>query len=87
MFLPPLPPFSSLPSSPPPPLRPVEKEEQSPLGEMAWDVDQGLIAQLKEQYRKERKGKKGVKSKSCCRPVLHPPSSPSLRFVPLTLFL
>ncbi|XP_005748610.1 striatin-like isoform X1 [Pundamilia nyererei] len=38
-----------------------EKEEQSPLGEMAWDVDQGLIAQLKEQYRKERKGKKGVK--------------------------
>uniref|UniRef100_A0A667XEB2 Striatin n=1 Tax=Myripristis murdjan TaxID=586833 RepID=A0A667XEB2_9TELE len=40
---------------------PVEKEEQSPLGELAWDVDQGLIAQLKEQYRKERKGKKGVK--------------------------
>uniref|UniRef100_A0A4W6DI38 Striatin n=1 Tax=Lates calcarifer TaxID=8187 RepID=A0A4W6DI38_LATCA len=40
-----------------------EKEEQSPLGELAWDVDQGLIAQLKEQYRKERKGKKGVKSK------------------------
>uniref|UniRef100_A0A7N6AHX3 Striatin n=1 Tax=Anabas testudineus TaxID=64144 RepID=A0A7N6AHX3_ANATE len=38
-----------------------EKEEPSPLGEMAWDVDQGLIAQLKEQYRKERKGKKGVK--------------------------
>uniref|UniRef100_A0A7N6C3L5 Striatin n=1 Tax=Anabas testudineus TaxID=64144 RepID=A0A7N6C3L5_ANATE len=36
-----------------------EKEEPSPLGEMAWDVDQGLIAQLKEQYRKERKGKKG----------------------------
>lgn len=27
-------------------------------------MDQGLIAQLKEQYRKERKGKKGVKSKS-----------------------
>uniref|UniRef100_A0A671VR03 Striatin n=1 Tax=Sparus aurata TaxID=8175 RepID=A0A671VR03_SPAAU len=38
-----------------------EKDEQSPLGELAWDVDQGLIAQLKEQYRKERKGKKGVK--------------------------
>ncbi|CAJ1052790.1 striatin isoform X1 [Xyrichtys novacula] len=38
-----------------------EKEEQSPLGELAWDVDQGLIAQLKEQYKKERKGKKGVK--------------------------
>ncbi|XP_027013820.1 striatin-like isoform X1 [Tachysurus fulvidraco] len=27
----------------------------------AWDVDQGLITKLKEQYRKERKGKKGVK--------------------------
>uniref|UniRef100_A0A8C7R6L3 Striatin n=1 Tax=Oncorhynchus mykiss TaxID=8022 RepID=A0A8C7R6L3_ONCMY len=38
----------------------VEKEEQCPMPE-AWDVDQGLIAQLKEQYRKERKGKKGVK--------------------------
>uniref|UniRef100_A0A8C8HNM9 Striatin n=1 Tax=Oncorhynchus tshawytscha TaxID=74940 RepID=A0A8C8HNM9_ONCTS len=36
------------------------KEEQCPMPE-AWDVDQGLIAQLKEQYRKERKGKKGVK--------------------------
>ncbi|XP_030627625.1 striatin isoform X2 [Chanos chanos] len=31
-----------------------EKDEQ-------WDVDQGLISKLKEQYRKERKGKKGVK--------------------------
>lgn len=39
---------------------------------MAWDVDQGLIAQLKEQYRKERKGKKGVKSKFCTRPFVHP---------------
>ncbi|KAK5865484.1 hypothetical protein PBY51_019751 [Eleginops maclovinus] len=38
-----------------------EKEDPSSLGELAWDVDQGLIAQLKEQYRKERKGKKGVK--------------------------
>uniref|UniRef100_A0A7N8XVJ4 Striatin, calmodulin binding protein n=1 Tax=Mastacembelus armatus TaxID=205130 RepID=A0A7N8XVJ4_9TELE len=38
-----------------------EKEDQHPLGELAWEVDQGLIAQLKEQYRKERKGKKGVK--------------------------
>ncbi|KAJ8002223.1 hypothetical protein DPEC_G00177660 [Dallia pectoralis] len=37
-----------------------EKEEQCPLSE-AWDVDHGLIAQLKEQYRKERRGKKGVK--------------------------
>lgn len=41
----------------------VEKEEQSPLSE-AWDVDEGLISKLKEQYKKERKGKKGVKSKS-----------------------
>ncbi|KAG9344264.1 hypothetical protein JZ751_010933 [Albula glossodonta] len=37
-----------------------EKEEQCPISE-AWDVDQGLITKLKEQYRKERKGKKGVK--------------------------
>ncbi|XP_058496743.1 striatin [Solea solea] len=35
-----------------------EKEQQP---ELSWDVDQGLIAQLKEEYRKERKGKKGVK--------------------------
>uniref|UniRef100_A0A4W6DJN6 Striatin n=1 Tax=Lates calcarifer TaxID=8187 RepID=A0A4W6DJN6_LATCA len=53
------PPSSSSPSSSSS-CRPVEKEEQSPLGELAWDVDQGLIAQLKEQYRKERKGKKGL---------------------------
>ncbi|KAM6956752.1 striatin-like [Aplochiton taeniatus] len=37
-----------------------EKDEQGPMSE-AWDVDQGLITKLKEQYRKERKGKKGVK--------------------------
>ncbi|KAM4607638.1 striatin-like isoform 2-T2 [Polymixia lowei] len=37
-----------------------EKDEQGPISE-AWDVDQGLITKLKEQYRKERKGKKGVK--------------------------
>uniref|UniRef100_A0A8C6KF07 Striatin, calmodulin binding protein n=1 Tax=Nothobranchius furzeri TaxID=105023 RepID=A0A8C6KF07_NOTFU len=36
-----------------------EKDEPSP--ELGWDVDQGLIAQLKEQYKKERKGKKAVK--------------------------
>uniref|UniRef100_A0AAZ3RWJ2 Striatin N-terminal domain-containing protein n=1 Tax=Oncorhynchus tshawytscha TaxID=74940 RepID=A0AAZ3RWJ2_ONCTS len=35
-----------------------EKEEQSAMSE-AWDVDQGLITKLKEEYRKERKGKKG----------------------------
>uniref|UniRef100_A0A8C9V267 Striatin, calmodulin binding protein n=1 Tax=Scleropages formosus TaxID=113540 RepID=A0A8C9V267_SCLFO len=38
----------------------IEKDEQCPMSE-AWDVDQGLITKLKEQYRKERKGKKGVK--------------------------
>ncbi|XP_024123331.1 striatin [Oryzias melastigma] len=37
------------------------EEERRPGGELGWDVDQGLIAQLKEQYRKERRGKKGVK--------------------------
>ncbi|KAL4641371.1 striatin isoform X2 [Arapaima gigas] len=37
-----------------------DKEESCPMSE-AWDVDQGLISKLKEQYRKERKGKKGVK--------------------------
>uniref|UniRef100_A0AAZ3QNZ8 Striatin n=1 Tax=Oncorhynchus tshawytscha TaxID=74940 RepID=A0AAZ3QNZ8_ONCTS len=47
-----------------------EKEEQCPMPE-AWDVDQGLIAQLKEQYRKERKGKKGVKMEA----MTFPPTS------------
>lgn len=42
----------------------VEKDEQGSISE-AWDVDPGLITKLKEQYKKERKGKKGVKSKSC----------------------
>nr|XP_057914308.1 striatin-like isoform X1 [Doryrhamphus excisus] len=37
-----------------------DKDEQGPTSE-AWDVDQSLITKLKEQYRKERKGKKGVK--------------------------
>ncbi|KAM4599685.1 striatin-like isoform 1-T1 [Fundulus diaphanus] len=37
-----------------------EKDEQGPVSE-AWDVDPGLITKLKEQYKKERKGKKGVK--------------------------
>lgn len=57
----------------------VERDEQGPISE-AWDVDQGLITKLKEQYRKERKGKKGAKSKSVlsrhhCLPL---PSSPPL---------
>uniref|UniRef100_A0A8C1T4I2 Striatin, calmodulin binding protein n=1 Tax=Cyprinus carpio TaxID=7962 RepID=A0A8C1T4I2_CYPCA len=38
-----------------------EKDEQSPSSE-SWDVDEGLISKLKEQYKKERKGKKGVKT-------------------------
>uniref|UniRef100_A0A3Q2Q3R1 Striatin n=1 Tax=Fundulus heteroclitus TaxID=8078 RepID=A0A3Q2Q3R1_FUNHE len=37
-----------------------EKDEQGPVSE-AWDVDPGLITKLKEQYKKERRGKKGVK--------------------------
>lgn len=41
----------------------VEKDEQGPVSE-AWDVDPGMITKLKEQYKKERKGKKGAKSKS-----------------------
>ncbi|KAM9856756.1 striatin [Aulostomus maculatus] len=70
-----------------------EKEEQPPLGELAWDVDQGLIAQLKEQYRKERKGKKGVKRPNRSKlqdmlanlrdaeelPSMQPPVTPPLR--------
>ncbi|KAG8444228.1 hypothetical protein GDO86_009423 [Hymenochirus boettgeri] len=37
-----------------------EKEDQCPITE-SWNVDQGVITKLKEQYKKERKGKKGVK--------------------------
>uniref|UniRef100_A0A8D0HHR7 Striatin n=1 Tax=Sphenodon punctatus TaxID=8508 RepID=A0A8D0HHR7_SPHPU len=37
-----------------------EKEDQCLMHE-AWNVDQGVITKLKEQYKKERKGKKGVK--------------------------
>lgn len=56
----------------------IEKDEQGPISE-AWDVDPGLITKLKEQYRKERKGKKGVKSKSCqAVPASLPSSSSSL---------
>ncbi|KAM7155388.1 striatin-3 isoform 3-T3 [Molossus nigricans] len=38
-----------------------DKDDLSPATEV-WDVDQGLISKLKEQYKKERKGKKGVKT-------------------------
>lgn len=37
-----------------------DKEELSPSGE-EWDIDHGLITKLKEQYKKERKNKKGAK--------------------------
>ncbi|GAB1297421.1 Striatin-3 [Apodemus speciosus] len=37
-----------------------DKDDLSPTAEV-WAVDQGLISKLKEQYKKERKGKKGVK--------------------------
>ncbi|XP_072187345.1 striatin isoform X1 [Excalfactoria chinensis] len=40
-----------------------EKEDQCLMPE-AWNVDQGVITKLKEQYKKERKGKKGVKRKT-----------------------
>uniref|UniRef100_A0A8C7K067 Striatin n=1 Tax=Oncorhynchus kisutch TaxID=8019 RepID=A0A8C7K067_ONCKI len=35
---------------------PVEEEQTAMSG--AWDMDQGLISKLKEEYRKERNGKK-----------------------------
>ncbi|XP_013365837.1 PREDICTED: striatin-3 isoform X3 [Chinchilla lanigera] len=38
-----------------------DKDDLSSTAEV-WDVDQGLISKLKEQYKKERKGKKGVKT-------------------------
>ncbi|XP_027425456.1 striatin-3 isoform X4 [Callorhinus ursinus] len=38
-----------------------DKDDLSPPTEV-WDVDQGLISKLKEQYKKERKGKKGLKT-------------------------
>uniref|UniRef100_A0AAX7VCU1 Striatin n=1 Tax=Astatotilapia calliptera TaxID=8154 RepID=A0AAX7VCU1_ASTCA len=47
-----------------------EKDEQVPISE-AWDVDPGLITKLKEEYKKERKGKKGVKIES----LTFPPTS------------
>ncbi|CAB1338702.1 unnamed protein product, partial [Coregonus sp. 'balchen'] len=39
-----------------------EEEEQTAMSE-AWDVDPGLITKLKEEYRKERKGKRPNRSK------------------------
>ncbi|XP_069772810.1 striatin-3 isoform X3 [Narcine bancroftii] len=37
-----------------------DKDDFSPSSEV-WAIDKGLISKLKEQYMKERKGKKGVK--------------------------
>lgn len=63
----------------------VEKDEQGPVSE-AWDVDPSLITKLKEQYKKERKGKKGVKSKSSPVPLLTGVAA-SFLFSLLLLFL
>lgn len=51
----------------------IEKQQPSSVAEASWIVDQSLIAQLKEQYRKERKGKKGVKS-ACSSTFIFSPS-------------
>ncbi|XP_039597165.1 LOW QUALITY PROTEIN: striatin-3 [Polypterus senegalus] len=37
-----------------------DRDDLSPTAEV-WEVNEGLISKLKEQYKKERKGKKGVK--------------------------
>ena len=50
---------------------PVVDEGRGPGGG-AWQVDQRIISQLKEEYRKERRGRKGMKSKK----TLLPPSLP-----------
>uniref|UniRef100_A0A3B3CLV9 Striatin n=1 Tax=Oryzias melastigma TaxID=30732 RepID=A0A3B3CLV9_ORYME len=69
-----------------------EKDEQGSISE-AWDVAPGLITQLKEQYKKERKGKKGVKRPNRSKlqdmlanlrdgedmPHVQPPSAPQPR--------
>ncbi|XP_023819455.1 striatin isoform X1 [Oryzias latipes] len=69
-----------------------EKNEQGSISE-AWDVAPGLITQLKEQYKKDRKGKKGVKRPNRSKlqdmlanlrdgedmPHMQPPSAPQPR--------
>lgn len=73
----------------------VEKDKQQLGTSEAWDVDQGLITKLKEQYRKERKGKKGVKSKwtrpplplSLCLSVPPPSLSYFSLFISLSICL
>uniref|UniRef100_A0A8C8MER2 Striatin n=1 Tax=Oncorhynchus tshawytscha TaxID=74940 RepID=A0A8C8MER2_ONCTS len=54
------------------------EEEQQTAMSGTWDMDQGLISKLKEEYRKERKGKKvGL----CCADIILspvcPPSGPN----------
>uniref|UniRef100_A0A674CGH6 Striatin n=1 Tax=Salmo trutta TaxID=8032 RepID=A0A674CGH6_SALTR len=66
-----------------------EKEEQSAMSE-AWDVDQGLITKLKEEYRKERKGKKGGKimcilQNLCMTSVFHNMYLPSVISITLSV--
>lgn len=73
----------------------LEKEDQC-LTPEAWNVDQGVISRLKEQYKKERKGKKGVKSKwehclntfTSASPIsVRCQCSPNVSFLLLTSFL
>ncbi|XP_061536169.1 striatin-like isoform X1 [Phycodurus eques] len=66
--------------------------------EVGWDVDAGVIAQLKEEYRRERRGKKGVKRPNRSKlqdmlanlrdaeefPALQPPATPPARPAPAT---
>uniref|UniRef100_A0A8D2H4W8 Striatin n=1 Tax=Urocitellus parryii TaxID=9999 RepID=A0A8D2H4W8_UROPR len=63
-----------------------EKEDQCLMPE-AWNVDQGVITKLKEQYKKERKGKKGVKRPNRSKlqdmlPSVGSPSRPSSSRLP-----
>uniref|UniRef100_A0A8C7PBK3 Striatin N-terminal domain-containing protein n=1 Tax=Oncorhynchus mykiss TaxID=8022 RepID=A0A8C7PBK3_ONCMY len=59
------------------------EEEQQTAMSGAWDMDQGLISKLKEEYRKERKGKKGCRlgHSLCCADIILspvcPPSGPN----------
>ena len=59
----------------------TEKKDLSPSEE--WGVDEKLISKLKEQYQKERKGKKGIQSMNGCSRLL----TFSLRFCDLLLVL
>ncbi|CAN8000212.1 unnamed protein product [Ixodes hexagonus] len=59
-----------------------EEEEEEMTGEQ-WGADPQLISQLVEEYRRERKGRKGAPSQSESSPLppsLFPPSPMSLSF-------